>query len=259
MQIAKSVAGFSGAEADDLRKAIGKKNRDGDGRPARALLRGRPRERHPGERDPGAVGGQRGGGRLLLQPLARRLLRADLLPHRLAQGQLPGRVHGRADLLGHVDEGQGAVLRRPVRGHGHRGAAARRQPVGPRLQGRGGQHPLRPRRRQGARLPGGRGDHPRARGGRPVHLDLGLLPARRLPGGEQEGDRVARQVRRDGLAARHAHRHDADAPERPGRGRSDAAGRAARPGLVLRPRRRAGGGVGSPTCRSPSCPTSASS
>jgi DNA polymerase III subunit alpha len=28
MQIAKSVAGFSGAEADDLRKAIGKKNRD---------------------------------------------------------------------------------------------------------------------------------------------------------------------------------------------------------------------------------------
>ena len=28
MQIAKSVAGFSGAEADDLRKAIGKKNRE---------------------------------------------------------------------------------------------------------------------------------------------------------------------------------------------------------------------------------------
>ena len=32
MQIAKSLAGFSGAKADDLRKAIGKKNRAGDGR-----------------------------------------------------------------------------------------------------------------------------------------------------------------------------------------------------------------------------------
>ena len=47
----------------------------------------------------------------------------------------------------------------------------------------------------------------RSRGGRPVHLDLGLLPPRGLPGGEQEGDRVAREVRRDGLAARHPHRH----------------------------------------------------
>ena len=28
MQIAKSIAGFSGPKADDLRKAIGKKNRD---------------------------------------------------------------------------------------------------------------------------------------------------------------------------------------------------------------------------------------
>ena len=28
MQIAKSIAGFSGPRADDLRKAIGKKNRD---------------------------------------------------------------------------------------------------------------------------------------------------------------------------------------------------------------------------------------
>ncbi len=28
MQIAKTIAGFSGAKADDLRKAIGKKNRE---------------------------------------------------------------------------------------------------------------------------------------------------------------------------------------------------------------------------------------
>ena len=31
MQIAKAIAGFSGAEADDLRKAIGKKKREADG------------------------------------------------------------------------------------------------------------------------------------------------------------------------------------------------------------------------------------
>ena len=42
----------------------------------------------------------------------RRLLRADRLPHRVAEGQLPGRVHGRADLLGDGHQGQGAVLRR---------------------------------------------------------------------------------------------------------------------------------------------------
>ena len=41
MQIAKAIAGFSGAEADDLRKAIGKKNRRSNGRAAPALLRGR--------------------------------------------------------------------------------------------------------------------------------------------------------------------------------------------------------------------------
>ena len=163
----------------------------------RSLLRGRPRERHHGGRDQRAVGGQRGGGRLLVQPLPRRLLRPDLLPHRLAAGQLPGRVHGGADLVGDVDEGQGAVLRGQVRGHGHRGAAARREQVGARLQGGGGQHPLRARRGEGARLPGGGGDHRGARGGRSVQLDLGLLPPGRLLGGEQ-----ARRSRRSSSAGR---------------------------------------------------------
>ena len=40
MQIAKSIAGFSGARADDLRKAIGKKNRE-----AMAQLEARVRAR----------------------------------------------------------------------------------------------------------------------------------------------------------------------------------------------------------------------
>ena len=45
MQIAKSLAGFSGPKADDLRKAIGKKNRDGDGQAAARVHRGLPRQR----------------------------------------------------------------------------------------------------------------------------------------------------------------------------------------------------------------------
>ena len=84
MQIAKAIAGFTGPEADDLRKAIGKKQRD-----RMAALRDRFFEgaRATGTSrggDPGAVGGQRGGGRLLVQQVPRRLLRPDLLPHRLA-------------------------------------------------------------------------------------------------------------------------------------------------------------------------------
>ena len=59
-----------------------------------------------------AVGDEREVGRLLVQQVPRRLLRADRLPHRLAEGQLPGRVHGGADLLGDGHEGQGPVLRR---------------------------------------------------------------------------------------------------------------------------------------------------
>ena len=104
--------------------------------PAQGPLRGgRARQRHLGAGDPAAVGGQRVGRRLLVQQVPRRLLRPDLLPHRLAEGQLPGRVHGRADLQRHVHQGQGAVLRLPLRGDGHRGAAARRERVRARLRG----------------------------------------------------------------------------------------------------------------------------
>ena len=64
------------------------------------------------------------------------------------------------------------------------------------------QHPLRPRRGEERRRRGRRRDRRRPRGGRPVQLDLGLLRAGRLPRGEQEGDRVAGQVRRSRLHRR---------------------------------------------------------
>ena len=57
-----------------------------------------------------------------------------LISYRTAylKANYPGRVHGRADLVGHGHQGQGAVLRRRVRRDGHRGAAARRQLVAAR-------------------------------------------------------------------------------------------------------------------------------
>ena len=113
-----------------------------------------------------AVDDEREVGRLLVQQVPRRVLRADRLPHGVAEGQLPGRVHGRADLLGDGHQGQGAVLRRQGGGHGHRDPAARREPLRPRVRRRRRQHPLRPRRGEGRRLRGGRGDQGRARGGR---------------------------------------------------------------------------------------------
>ena len=84
--------------------------------------------------------------------------------------------------------------------------------------GRRGQHPLRPRRGQGRRLPGGRGDQGRARGGRPVRVAVGLLRARRLPRGQQEGDRGADQVRRVRLDRRDAQGHARRARGSAGRG-----------------------------------------
>ena len=114
MQISKELAGFSGAKADDLRKAIGKKNRE-----AMAALK------------PEFVEGCRASGtsREVIEFLwqtneksadysfnksPRRLLRADRLPHGVAEGELPGRVHGGADLLGDVDQGQGARSSSPA-------------------------------------------------------------------------------------------------------------------------------------------------
>ena len=75
----------------------------------------------------------------------------------------------------------------------------------------------------------------------PVPRPVGLLRARRRPRGQQEGDRGADQVRRVRLDRRLA-QGDADgARAGPGGRPEGAAGRADRPGLDLRPRRPAAG------------------
>ena len=205
MQISKELAGFSGAKADDLRKAIGKKNRAGDGGAEARVRRGLPRVGHQRGGDRVPVEHQRAVRRLLVQQEPRRLLRADRLPHRVAEGEPPRRVHGGADLLGDVHQGQGPVLRRPLRGDGHRDPAARRQPLRPRVHGR-------PSRRVACNIRFGldavkgvgyqaveaikRAREGAQRRRASLHLDVGLLRARRQPHRQQEGDRGADQVRR---------------------------------------------------------------
>ena len=136
-------------------------------------------DRRQGRRRP--VGADGGGRRLLLQQVPRRLLRADRLPHRLPQGQLPGRVHGGGDLLGDEHQRQGAVLRQPLRGDGDRGAAARRQLLRPQLRRLRERDPLRPRRGQERRPLRGRGDPARPRGRRSLRSGTSASGSTRAP------------------------------------------------------------------------------
>ena len=87
MQIAKEIAGFSGAEADDLRKAIGKKNHE-----AMAALKDVYFEgaRATGTSEPvinqlWAV--NEAAADYSFNRSSRRLLRPDRLPHGVAEGQ----------------------------------------------------------------------------------------------------------------------------------------------------------------------------
>ena len=72
MQIAKSLAGFSGAKADDLRKAIGKKNRAAMAQLEPEFREGCAPVGHERAGHRLAVGDEREVGRLLLQQVATR-------------------------------------------------------------------------------------------------------------------------------------------------------------------------------------------
>ena len=98
-----------------------------DGLAEGEVHRGLRRERDDAGGREAALGRHGEGAGLLVQQVPRRLLRADRLPHRLAAGAPPARVHGRADLLGDEHEGPRAVLRQRVPRAGDRGAAARRE------------------------------------------------------------------------------------------------------------------------------------
>ena len=206
-----------------------------DGHPQGAAHGGPRREGRAAGRRQQDVGQLRGHRRLLVQQEPRRLLRDDQLPHRLAQGQLPGRVHGGARLERHEHQGQGAVLRQPVPRDGHRGAAAGRQHQRRRVHRGGGQDPLRHERGEGRRRGRHRGDHRRAREGRAVRVRLRLLRARRLADGQQARARGAHPRRRLRQHRRPAPRHARGAPAGDVRRGAQAQGRGQRPGRTCSP------------------------
>jgi DNA polymerase III subunit alpha len=98
MRIAQILAGFSLAEADVLRKAVGKKDAELIAKELGGSWRRRWSAARP-PRDPGPGGPDRGVRPLRLQQVALRGVRAALLSDGVAQVPLPGRVHGGADEL----------------------------------------------------------------------------------------------------------------------------------------------------------------
>ena len=100
------------------------------GEELRPLPGRRQEERLQRRGHPGPVGRPGPLRRLRLQQGALRRVRPGLLLDRVPQGQLPGRVHGRAAHLGQGRQGQVGGLPQRVPPHGHQGAPAERQRVG---------------------------------------------------------------------------------------------------------------------------------
>ena len=233
MEISKKLAGFTPAESDDLRKAIGKKKRDLMAKMEQKFMEGTA-----------ASGTER---RVSNSLWASMTAAADysfnkshaacyaLIAYRTAylKANYPAEYMAAviSTVMGTKDKVPFFISH--CAGHGHQGAAARHQPVRPRLRGHRRRHPLRPRRGQERRPFGRRGDPP-CPGGASDHVDLGLLRAGRLAGRQQARDRVPDQMRRLRLAAGLAPGHAGDPARSPGR-RGKGAGRCpSRSGLDLR-------------------------
>ncbi len=181
MQIAQMLAGYTLGGADLLRRAMGKKKPEEmaqqrsvfvDGAVARGV---RERARRAHLRPDGEVR------RLRLQQVALGGLRAARLPDRLAQGALPGGLHGGGAVGGHGPHRQGRDPHRRMRRHGSRGAAARRQRLALRVRGRRrAAHPLRPRRDQGRRRGAVEATHRGAQRARALREPRGPVPPRSI-------------------------------------------------------------------------------
>ena len=243
MQIAKAIAGFSGAEADDLRKAIGKKKRE-----AMAALKERF---YAGARATNTTDS-------VIESLwATNEAAADysfnrshaacygLIGYRTAWLRANYPAEYMAALISSVMSTKDKVpfFVAHCEDMGITVLPPGRQRVRPRLhRAHGGERrtrhgPLRPRRRQERGLGRGGQDRRGAPGRRAVHQRVGLLPPGRLPGGQPARHRGADQVRRAGLHRRHPFGHVLGHGAGPGRRRQGPAGRPGGAGVDLRPRR----------------------
>ena len=169
MRIANVLAGFSLAEADVLRKAVGQEGRGADQEGARQVLRAGHGAGPPEEAGRRTGRADRDLRPVRLQQVALGRVLGPVVPDGLAQGPLPRRVHGGAAVVGNRQYRQGgAVHQRGARARA-RGAAAGRERVGLQVhRGRRPADPLRPGRHPERRLGRDRVDHRRT-AGRAVH------------------------------------------------------------------------------------------
>ena len=147
MRVAQKIAGYSLAEADLLRKAMGKKSREVIATERAKFVDGRRAHRLRRRARQAAVRHHRAVRRLRLQQEPRLRLRPRRLPDRLPQGALPGRVPGLPADERQEQPGEGRRLHLRVPHAGHPGADARHQPVGHRLRRAGARRGARRRRR----------------------------------------------------------------------------------------------------------------
>ena len=100
MRLAADLAGFTLGEADTLRKAMGKKDRELMAAAAREVHRRLQGEQGRGAEGRARLGADREVRGLRLQQEPRRVLRRRRVPDGVLQGQLSGRVHGGAAHVG---------------------------------------------------------------------------------------------------------------------------------------------------------------
>ena len=238
MEIAKQIGGFSPAEADDLRKAIGKKIHS-----LMASLKDKFITGCIANNTSESVARQLWDDIEKSQDYSFNKAHAAcyaLIAYRTAWLRANHPCEYMAALISSVMNTKDRV---PVYVNacdelGHRGAAAGRQLLADRLRGRRGEDQVRAERGQERRRVGGARDHPGAGGGEPLRVDLGLHRARRPAGREQAVARGARQVRRPRLDRRLAD-GDARLPRAGARVGAEVRGRpAGRAGVDLRHGRR---------------------
>ena len=189
MQMAQIVGGYSLGGADLLRRAMGKKKVEEMAKERAKFREGAAKDGLTGEKADSIFDLMEkfaGYGFNKSHAAAYALV---VVPDRVAQGALPGRVHGRHDFRGHGQHRQGGdVPQRSARDR-HRGAAAGRQRFRIHVRGdRAEGHPVRPGRDQGRRPGHVRSDRRRARQRR-LHRPGRLLPARRPDQAQPPGAR----------------------------------------------------------------------